>query len=118
MADILYKDPIRVICINSKNSKKLIQGATYFATAIRTYSRSNDRHVYLKDVGSYVTKNFTLSDGRSLDNQPDFVIEHRKSLNCETKNYSGQFVKCRYSSDELLTTLKCRSFGIKNDPSL
>jgi hypothetical protein len=98
----VYKDPIKVICINAKNSKKLIKGATYLATAIRTYNNNNnntsDRHVYLKDVGSYVTKNFTLFDGRSLDNQPDFNVQHRSSLNCTSKNYTGQFVKCRYSS--------------------
>jgi len=96
----VYKDPIRVVCINAKNSKKLIKGATYFATAIRTYNRGNqsDRHVYLKDVGSYVAKNFTLSDGSSLDNQPDFSVQYRSSLDYTNKNYTGQFIKCRYSS--------------------
>lgn len=90
----IYKEPIKVICINSKNSTKLIKGATYQASSIHSWR--NKRTVYLKDVGSYGIKNFTLMDGRSLDAEPDFTIE-RKGLDNE-KNYTGQFIKCRYST--------------------
>lgn len=95
---VLYKAPIRVICINSKNSTKLIKGATYQAMSIHSWNKK--RTVYLKDIGSYGIANFTLLDGRSLDNEPDFSIE-RRSLNSE-KNYTGQFVKCKYSSGKSL----------------
>jgi hypothetical protein len=95
---ILYKSPIRVVCINPKNSTKLIKGATYLASSIHSWNKK--RTVYLQDVGSYGIANFTLLDGRSLDSEPDFSIE-RKSLDNE-KNYTGQFVKCKYSSGKSL----------------
>lgn len=98
---ILYKDPIRVICINSKNSTKLIKGATYFATGIITNNYTHNRKVCIKEVGSYSIDYFTLVDGRSLNNEPDFTIENT-SIDTNNKNYTGQFVKCRWSSGKSL----------------
>jgi len=95
-----YKEPIRVICINARNSVKLIKGATYFANCLYTYSNPNDRRVTLKDVGTYTTKNFTLYDGQSLDHQPDFNVPYTRSVDTKEKNYTGHFVKCRYSSSK------------------
>jgi hypothetical protein len=87
-------NPLKVICINPKCSIKLIKGATYIAESIHTYNKK--RSVYLKNVGSYDPKNFTLLNGDPLTNQPDFTIE--RNLLDANKNYTGQFVKCRYSS--------------------
>ena len=87
-------NPLKVICINPKCSTKLIKGATYSAESIHTYNKK--RSVYLKNVGSYDPKNFTLLNGDPLTNQPDFAIE-RNHLDVN-KNYTGQFIKCRYSS--------------------
>lgn len=95
---VLYKAPIKVICINPKNSTKLIKGATYQASSIHSWNKK--RTIYLKDVGSYSIANFTLLDGRSLDGEPDFSLEN-KSLDTE-KSYTGQFVKCRYSTGKSL----------------
>lgn len=95
---LIYKEPIRVICINAKHSTKLIQGATYFSTGIYTKSWNGERSVNLQGVGSYNIKYFTLMDGRSLDSEPDFIVPYNKSVDTQNNNYTGQFVRCRWSS--------------------
>ena len=92
-----FKEPIKVICIDSGYSKKLIKGGIYIANAIRTSQFK--RFVYLNDMGNYSINIFRLLDGYTLDTLPDFVIENNKKIiNLETTNYTGQIVKCRYSS--------------------
>ena len=124
--DLIYKEPIQVICVNTRNSTKLIKGATYLATAIHTYAYNGQptRRIYLKDVGGYSLPYFTLLDGRSLDNEPDFTVERDTRIDTK-KDYTGQFVKCTYSSgksfkkDELyyvenqVSTNKNRYNGVK-----
>lgn len=91
-------EPLKVICIKTNNSTKLIKGATYLAASLHTYKTS--RTLYLKDVGNYDPKNFTLLNGDSIENMPDFSIE-RKLLD-DKKDYVGQFVRCRYSSGKTM----------------
>jgi len=91
---------LQVICINPANSMKLIKGAIYEALSIHTwtphlFSGRKRRDIYIKYVGNYDTKNFTLLNGSSLDNEPDFSLE-KKNLDPK-KDYTGQFVRCRYS---------------------
>jgi len=96
---LTYKEPIRVICINSKHSTKLIQGATYFAKGIYTKTWGNkERNVTLEGVGTYSLKYFTLMDGRPLNDEPDFSVPYGKSVDTKNNNYTGQFVRCRWSS--------------------
>lgn len=103
---ITLKEPISVICINSKYSTKLIQNATYQATHLHTYNLRNsktERRLFLKDVGSYSSKYFTLANGSSLDTISDFDTERNNdSLDTSKKNYTGQFVRCRYSTGKTL----------------
>lgn len=99
---LVYKEPLRVICINARNSTKLIKGATYFAQGIKTGS-DKKREVQIKDVGFYSINYFSLMDGRSLNTEPDFHIQNnRKSLDTTNKNYKGQFVRCRWSTGKSL----------------
>lgn len=101
---ISYKEPVKVICIDSKNSTKLIKGATYLASSLITYNYSNkkERKIYIKDVGSYHIDYFTLLNGKSLKNESDFNVEYNKLDN--NKNYIGQFIRCKssYSSSKIL----------------
>jgi len=90
-----YHEPIKVICINARNSTKLLKGATYVATCIYT-SHTTERKITLKNIGTYSLANFTDIDGKSLDYHKDFG-SYRAPLDSE-KNYTGQFVRCRYSS--------------------
>jgi len=99
----MTNDSLKVICI-TKNSTKLIKGATYSAISIHSYTHGkiSDRTIYLKNVGNYSIKNFTLLDGSSLDSIADFNIERTKGVDTNFTNYTGQFVKCRYSSGKSL----------------
>jgi len=92
---MIIKEPIKVICVDSK-SNKLIKGATYNANNL--WVHLNDKYVYLKDIGTYNAKYFNTLDGTPLIKHSDFSMEVRKDVDPKSKNYTGQFVKCRYSS--------------------
>ena len=91
--------PLKVICIRSGNSTKLIKGGVYSVLAL--YTRSVDRTIYLKDVGNYNIKNFTLLNGDLLDNTADFNTMSIR-INTEKNNYTGQFVVGRTTSGKSL----------------
>ena len=91
-------NPLKVVCINSRNSTKLIKGGIYSVFALDT--RGTEKTIYLKDVGSYNIKNFTLNGG-SLDKIPDFNIMGSNSINLKN-DYTGQFVICRNNSGRSL----------------
>jgi len=98
---LIYKEPIKVICVNPKGSKKLIKGAIYSATSIGTdYHNPEDRFIRIS-VGRYSLNCFTFIDGNSLKNEPDFVIEYKPMLDF-TKDYTDQCVRCRWSSSKIL----------------
>ena len=98
---LIYKEPIKVICVKTKASKKLIIGAIYSATSISTDSKDkNDRHIRIP-AGLYSLECFTSIDGKSLKNEPDFKIEWKPSLDIH-KIYINQCVRCRYSSGKTL----------------
>lgn len=99
MVEIIYKEPIKVICVNSKISTKLIENGIYLANSI--YTDKSLRIVCLNNVGRYNANSFTLLDGTPLKEQPDFNIENNR-LDLKDKTYTGQFVKCRYSSGKTL----------------
>ena len=100
-SQVLYKEPIKVICINSSISIKLIQNATYLAISMYT-GKSGERVTYIKDVGFYSNRFFTLIDGNPLDSLPDFFIENGKKLDTKNINYTGQLVKCRHTTGKSL----------------
>lgn len=86
---------LKVICINPKSSTKLIKGATYKATSLYTSTSDNVRKLYLKDVGYYDYKNFSLEDGSSLTEIKDFSTSYER-LDSE-KTFIGQFIRCKWS---------------------
>lgn len=92
----IYKESLKVICINACNSKKLIRNAVYNTNSIHT-NGANERIVHL-NIGNYSINNFKLINGDSLDGIPDFLIENIKMLEPSNNNYTGQIVKCRWSS--------------------
>jgi hypothetical protein len=97
----IVKEPIKVICVKTKSSKKLIKGAIYLATNIGTNPRdTKDRHIRIP-AGLYDLECFTTIDGKSLKNEPDFNIEWKPSLDIH-KIYTNQCVRCRYSSGKIL----------------
>lgn len=91
--------PLKVICINSKNSTKLIKGGIYNAQTLSTYG--SERTMYLKDVGSYNIKNFTLLNGDKFNNINDFNVISSVRID-DKKDYTGQFVKSRTSNGRTL----------------
>lgn len=98
---LTYKQPIKVICVKTKSSKKLIKGAIYLATNIGTNPRdSTDRHIRIP-AGLYSLDCFTFVDGKSLENEPDFNLE-RGNLLKDNVNYVDQCVRCRWSSGKIL----------------
>ena len=99
---LIIKEPIKVICVKTFSSKKLIKGAIYLATNITTDSISKTRHIRIP-IGLYSIDCFTLLDGKSLSNFPDFAIKYQESLNANI-NYTNQLVRCRYSSGKYLKT--------------
>jgi hypothetical protein len=78
----------------------LIKGATYFVTAIWTYK--NERTVNIKGVGSFAIKKFTLTNGKSLDKEPDFTINDDKQNLDHKKNYINHLIKCKYATGKYL----------------
>lgn len=98
MATLTYKDPIKVICVKTASSKKLIKGAIYSATHIGT-SYNKERYIRIT-VGHYSLDCFTHIDGSSLENIPDFIV-NRQDLD-KDKDYTDQCVKCNYSSNKTL----------------
>ena len=101
MAKLTYKEPIKVICVKTKNSKKLIKGAIYSATAIWTDTRNTkDRSIRIP-AGIYSLDCFTSIDGKSLESEPDFLIEWKPTLDIN-KNYTNHCVRCKYSSGRTL----------------
>lgn len=102
-AKVLYKEPIKVICINSKISKKLIQNATYLAMSM--YTRvDGERVTYIKDIGFYGVEFFKLINDNPLTSLPDFFAENGTSVNAKNVDYTGQFVRCRNSTGKSLKT--------------
>lgn len=92
--------PIKVICIDNRRSIKLVKGAIYDMTSKYTYI--GNTKIYLKGVGSYNTKYFTLLDGTPLKTLQDFHISHiNNSLNVNN-NYKNKYVKCKYDSGKFL----------------
>ena len=88
--------PLKVICINSKNSIKLIKGGIYSAESL--YSRvGGEKTIYLRNIGDYNIKYFTSIDGDSLNNIPDFNL-NSKRVDPDKNNYTGQFVMSGYSN--------------------
>ena len=101
----------KVICINSKGSTKLVKGCIYTVTSLSIGTRANkvDRIINLKEIGSYSIKYFTLLDGSTLENMPEFLPERNKVLDTHDRNtgeiktnYSGQYIKCRWGSSKNL----------------
>ena len=97
MVSQIYREPIQVICINSRNSTKLVKGAIYCATSLYSY-RAGEKIICIKGIGAYNVNSFTFLDGTSLHTAPDFTTEQPKMIDPKEKNYKGQYVKCRYSS--------------------
>ena len=103
MAELIYKEPLKVICIKTGNSKKLIKGAIYFATynIARSNGKIKENYVNLKDTGSYKSEYFTTLDNINLTKYPEFKTEQIKSIDTSKNDYTGQFIKCRYSTGNL-----------------
>jgi len=93
--DNIYKEPLKVVCISTRGSKKLIKGGIYLA------NRLYKTEVYLSGVGRYPVENFTLLNGGLLSKEPSFSVEHKKSVNPSQTNYTGQFIQCRFSTGKL-----------------
>lgn len=93
---LIYNEPLAVICTNTKTSIKLIKNATYYATSMKTYTSA--KSVTIKDVGIFNSSLFTLLDGSPLKFEPDFKLKDHIILDIYTNNYTGQFVKCRKSN--------------------
>ena len=99
---LIYKEPMKVICINTKNSKKLIKDAIYYATSIGSdYNNNTDERYIRISIGKYSLNCFTSIDGNSLKNEPAFVIEQKSSLDF-SKDYTDQCVRCSWSSSKVL----------------
>jgi hypothetical protein len=99
---MIKQKPIKVKCVNPNSSTKLIKNGIYELTGIYTHSR-NRRTAYIKNVGSYSINSFETLNGESLKNISDFFINtYNENKIDEKKDYTGQFVKCRYSSSKSL----------------
>lgn len=98
---MIIKTPLQVICINTGKSKKLIKGGIYQAT--RQTIRNTIKYVSV-NAGSFRSELFSLTDGSPLTSEPEFEI-HRDNTNLNTseKNYTGEYVRCRYGSGNLKT---------------
>lgn len=100
----ILRDPIKVI-YNSNKSTKLIKGATYLATSIRTYINQHINTTYknvtLKNIGTFNVENFISLDGRPLNEKGDFILTIGEKLNADV-NYIGQFIKCIWDSGNIL----------------
>lgn len=92
---LLYKEPLKVTCIKTGGSVKLIKGATYLADRLTSNSRSNLKTVYLKNLGTYYATHFTYN-GKPLNDEPDFIIEHYRFD--QEKDYTNKFVICNWSN--------------------
>lgn len=90
---LIYNEPVAVICINAKTSIKLIKDAIYYAMSMKTYTHG--KTVTIKDIGFFNSSLFTLLDGTPLNSEPDFKLKEHTPLNIYSNNYTGQFVKCR-----------------------
>jgi len=99
----LYKDPIKVIC-RKNGSTKLIKGATYEVSSLYTGRYSNfTKTAYIVNVGSYNADYFVLENNQPLSSMQDFsLINSDNIVDTKNVNYTGQFVKCRYSSSKTL----------------
>ena len=101
----------KVICVNSKGSTKLVKGCIYTVISLSIGTKANkvDRRIHLNEIGYYSIKYFTLLDGSTLENMPEFLPERNKILDTHDRNtgeiktsYSGQYVKCRYGGSKNL----------------
>lgn len=90
---IFLDEPVMVVCKNEKASIKLIKNATYYAMSLQTYT--NQKSVYIKDVGYFSAYHFLLLNGNSLEKETDFRIKKPEVLNTTLNKYTGQFVRCR-----------------------
>ena len=94
---------MKVICINPKESTKLIKGGIYTAISLQPrYRSTNEKSVHIKNIGTYNALNFTTLDGTELYNINNFNGEETTYLDASKKDYTGHFVKCRYSSGKSL----------------
>ena len=95
------KEPIRVICTNSRASIKLIKGVTYFANSMYV-AYGGVKRVYLDNFGNYNANNFVLESGDPLESISTFsTIRNQNNLNKDI-DYTGQFVRCKWSSGKTL----------------
>ena len=92
---------IKVICAYDKDSTKLIKNSTYFATGLYSY-QGGDKYVSLKGTGTFRAKYFTLTNGQPLENEPLFSRHKNNEIDVKNKNYTGQYVRCRYSNSKNL----------------
>jgi hypothetical protein len=92
---LLYKEPLKVVCVKTGGSVKLIKGATYLANSLFSNSRSDIKTVQLKNLGSYHATHFKYND-KSLNDEPDFIIEHYRFD--RDKDYTDKFVICNWSN--------------------
>lgn len=99
MEEKFYKQPIKVVCVNTGNSIKLIKGAVY--TANRLYTVYGEKRVSLKGLSSFKADLFKTVEGELLINFENFKIEKQKSLNLEN-DYTGKYVKCIYGGGKSL----------------
>lgn len=99
-----YNDPLKVVCVKTGGSKKLIKGAIYLAISLRTNNWQNitpkKRSISLKYGGTYSSDFFTIN-GENFDNKPDFNMVNRKVLSATT-DYTGQYVRCLHDSGKTL----------------
>lgn len=85
-------EPIRVICINSANTKTLVKGAIYLCYGISSYSLG--RYLTLSGISkAYSCKFFKNIDGSSFDTIPDFFIKSNEIKLNYADNYVGQYIK-------------------------
>jgi len=103
MAELIYTEPIKVICVKTKSSKKLIKGAIYSATGIGTEADDPKKRNILISIGRYSLDCFTSIDGKSLEDAPDFKINWKPTLD-KNKNFTNQCVRCRYGSGKSIKT--------------
>jgi hypothetical protein len=95
MTGNIIKNNIKVICKKTNGSLKLVKGGEYEITRLTTIF--GKRCVNIQNLGSYKVDNFVLEDGQPVSNLNDFYTEIPEIIDCEHKNYTGQFVRCRFS---------------------
>lgn len=104
----IIQKPIKVICINSKNSTKLLEGGIYYAISLydtlsmygTAVGDDVNKKVNIKGFSHYDANNFKLETGDNLETLDCFKVISNY-LDCETINYTGQYVICTSSHCKL-----------------